>query len=178
MQFKPIPVQLQDKWVVLRKEETGWGEHRLRGEAARVLGDAGPVALPLQSLECAHPAWSEVGCWPSGKGFCVLTSPVSSVEHISSVPFIYFLNEIHFQMLLVNVWMPSAVLGMSEWRTRKWEQGLALVSLDASSMKASKPGAKGWDGAKCLAQFTGGTFSQEYATLEQQKFAVKIDGPF
>lgn len=74
--------------------------------------------------------------------------------------------------------MPSAVLGMSEWRTRKWEQGLALVSLDASSMKASKPGAKGWDVAKCLAQFTGGTFSQEYATLEQQKFAVKIDGPF
>lgn len=56
MRFKPIPVRLQDKWVVLRKEETGRGEHRLRGEAARILGDAGPAAVPLQSLQCARPA--------------------------------------------------------------------------------------------------------------------------
>lgn len=91
MQFKPIPVQLQDKWVVLRKEETGRGEHRLRGEAAHILGDAGPVALPLQSLQCAHPAWSEEECWPKGKGFCVLTSPVLLCwAHLISPFYLFF----------------------------------------------------------------------------------------
>lgn len=122
-------------------------------------GMLGQSLFLCMSLECARPAWLEVGCRPNGKGFCALASLVLLCGAHLPVPFIYFLNEIHFQMLLVNVWMPSTVLGMSEWRTRKWEQDLTLVCLDASSMKASEQGAKGWDGAKCLAQFTGGEFS-------------------
>lgn len=78
-------------------------------------------------------------------------------------------------MLLVNVWMPSTVLGMLEWRIRKWGQDLASMSLDSSSMRAGEQTAKGWDGAKYLAKFKEGEFSWEYPTLNQQEFAaVKI----
>lgn len=108
---------------------------------------------------------------------CSYFTPPPLLSISWSLSFIYFFNEIHFQMLLGNVWMPSTVLGMFEWRIRKWEQGLASVSLDASSMKAREQTARGWDGAKCLAQFREGEFSWEYPTFNQQEFAaVKING--
>lgn len=179
MQFKPIPVQLRNKWVVLRKEDTGLeAKQRPGGYWASQLflssceGGVGVVCVPTLPA-CS---WVMAKC---ESVLCTHLTPTSSSEHIESVPFFYLFafNELCFQMLLVKVWMSSTVLGMLKWRIRKWEQDLASES-GCQFHEGQWTDSQGMSGDKCLAHFRGGEFSWEYPTLNLSEFpVVEINDP-